>query len=239
MTGASSRIAMPIIPPNSSDRTNVAAISVLSSAPCACAVIPVTPMRRKPKVQKTRLMIVAPSATPPRSAASPMRPITATSTSPTSGTNAWPTMIGQACRNTARRVSLAMKSPLDEPAGQGKVADARGGPVVLVVTKVSQYAASAAVMRIIKLLPLRLLGGIALVAAAAPGLAQNVAPTPTVGSGRFAGQVFAASFAKRATNLQRPPIEINLLDVIALQDRAARNARSAPSASIAGRPGRN
>ena len=46
-----------------------------------------------------------PRATPASAAASPVRPMTRQSTSPTSGTEAWPTMIGQACARTARRVS--------------------------------------------------------------------------------------------------------------------------------------
>jgi hypothetical protein len=53
-------------------------------------------MRRKPNAQNTKLMIVVPSATPASAAASPVRPITAVSTSPTSGTVVCPSMIGQA-----------------------------------------------------------------------------------------------------------------------------------------------
>ena len=98
------RISKPSAKPMPSARSSSASTSARSPEPLACAVSPVIPMRRKPKAQKISEMIVAPSATPAKATASPVLPITAVSTSPTSGMDAWPSMIGQACAKMLARV---------------------------------------------------------------------------------------------------------------------------------------
>jgi len=82
-------------------------------------------------------------------------------------------------------------------------------------------------MRITRSFCLHLFGGVALIAAAAPGFAQNAAPTSTPAGEQHAVQVIAATAAKRATNLQRAPIAINLLNAVTPQDRAVPGVRTA------------
>jgi hypothetical protein len=91
-------------------------------------------------------------------------------------------------------------------------------------------------MRITKLFRLHLVGGVALLTAAAPGLAQNAAPTH--GGNRSAVEIGTATVATRATNLRRQPIAITFLTV-ALQDRTAQSVRTAIAASSLSRPGQN
>jgi len=88
-----------------------------------------------------------------------------------------------------------------------------------------------------KLFGLHLFGGVALLAVAAPGFAQDVA-SARAGSNQLAVRVIAASADKRATHLQRAPIAIDVLGVAALQDPAAQSVRAAAATDLS-RPGRN
>src|SRR5690606_19368816 len=90
-----------------SARAKTALTSGSSPAPAACAVNPVVLMRRKPKLQYSMLNTSAPSATAPSSATWPVLPRTAVSVSPSKGTAALASMIGQAMASTLRRVGDA------------------------------------------------------------------------------------------------------------------------------------
>jgi len=94
-------------------------------------------------------------------------------------------------------------------------------------------------MRFTKLLPLKLIGAVALLAVAAPGFAQNAAPALARGGDLSGGQALAATVDMRPTNLQRPPILVNFLTVVALPDLAGQGGRTAVAASRLGRPSQN
>jgi len=94
-------------------------------------------------------------------------------------------------------------------------------------------------MRIVTLFRLRMVCGVALVAGAVPGFAQNAAPISAAVSDTLAVRMVAATAARRATNLQRPPIAIDLFNVVAVEDRTGQSGRTAIAASSLSRPGRN
>ncbi len=109
-------------PARRSARANVARTSAWSPAPEAWAVKPVVPMRRKPKLQYTKLKMRAPRAMAPNSSTDPVLPMTAVSTRPRRGVAALAMTMGQARSRISRRRTVGaptVGSPGARPGGVG------------------------------------------------------------------------------------------------------------------------
>ena len=114
--------ATPARPPTISARSRMALRSTPSPAPCACAVSPEVPIRRKPKTQYRVANTTAPNPTAPIGAASPNCPTTPVSTAPNKGTVALDNTIGTAMRRTRRWVSsvIPQAHPATGASGSGR-----------------------------------------------------------------------------------------------------------------------
>ncbi len=72
--------------PSVTARENTVRSATASSAPKACAVSPVVPIRRKPNSQNVTLIIIDPTAMAPMKLSAPRWPAIAVSHKPSSGT---------------------------------------------------------------------------------------------------------------------------------------------------------
>ena len=83
-----------------------------SLLPKAWAIIPPVPTRRKPMFQYKRSKSIVDMAIPPIATASPIWPLTPTSTIPTSGTVMFARMLGSASLRTLRFICLTRDSSI-------------------------------------------------------------------------------------------------------------------------------